>query len=172
MGLERVTVADELEVGLLYEQLRKVAYAYFRSEPDGHTLQPTALVNEALMRLLQQGALDRESPQHLAALAARYMRNILVDYAQKRGGGMRRVTLTGLGLGAEQPLVDVMHLHGALERLSRLNPRQEQVVELRLFAGLTNSEIAQALGIAERTVERDWRFARAWLSKQITAERG
>ena len=165
-------MTGEIDVGLLYEQLRAVAYAYFRSEPDGHTLQPTALVNEALVRLLQQGALDRDSRENMVALAARYMRNILVDYARrrralKRGGGMRRVTLTGLGLGDERPLVDILHLHGALERLSQVNPRQEKIVELRLFAGLTNAEIARTLGTSERTVDREWRFLKAWLSREL-----
>ena len=158
---------------LVYEELRRLAASYLRRERPGHTLQPTALVHEAYMRLIEQRQLNWSNRAHFMALAAVMMRRILVNHARdriarKRGGGAEHVplTLAGEGIGAAE--VSLLDLHEALERLSEADPRKGRIVELKFFGGLTTEEIAETLGISAATVERDWKFARAWLYGAIS----
>jgi RNA polymerase sigma factor (TIGR02999 family) len=160
-------------VPLVQAELRRIAAGYLRRERASHTLQPTALVNEAYIRLVGQRQVSWRSRAHFFALCAALMRRILVDHArrrgyQKRGGGaLRRVTLSELpGVGGHRPL-DLLALDEALAELDALDPRQREVVELRFFAGLSHEETAEALGVSLSTVERQWRLARAWLFRRL-----
>jgi len=143
-----------------------------RDERAGHSLQATALVNEAYLRLVDTRRVQWQDRSHFLAMSARLMRRVLVDHArarlnQKRGGGAHRVTLTdGLGRSNERPH-DLIALDEALEALSRSNERKAQVVELRFFGGLTTEETAHVLGVSTDTVTRDWKLARAWLLLQL-----
>ena len=166
--------ADRLLV-LVYDQLRGLAASYLRAERPGHTLQPTALVHEAFLRLHAGRPVRYESRTHFFAVAARAMRNVLVDHARrraaaKRGGDAERVTLDdGLELGGPagaQP-IDLLALEEAMERLEQLDARQARVVELRFFGGLTIDEAARVLGVSTDTVEDDWAMARAWLARTL-----
>ena len=156
----------------VYEELRALAARHMRHERPGHTLQPTALANEAYLRMqAQQHVADYGRGQFLA-LAARMIRRVLVDHArtrhrQKRGGAQSPVTLhDGLEVSG-RPDLDMLALHDALERLAALDPRQAEVVELRFFGGLTVEETAAVLGVSPRTVNDDWRAARAWLRREL-----
>ena len=166
--------AEEL-IPIVYKELRRMAAKIMRSEHPGHTLQPTAVVHEAYLRMMQGTDVSAENRTHFFAIAARSMRHVLVDHARrklagKRGGEMqRRVELDdGFALTAEQS-EEVMAVHEALERLQKLDPRQAQVVEMHYFAGNEASEIAQALGISERTVKRDLQTARLYLKQQLAS---
>lgn len=160
---------------LVLEELRAVAAGRLRGEPEGHTLQPTALVNEAYVKLVASPDVDWRDRAHFFAVAARAMRQVLVDRARrrnadKRGAGARPTTLSGEELleAADGPSPeDLLALDEALDELDRLDPRLRQVVELRFFAGLTDGEIGQALGVTRRTVQRDWTKARAWLYAEL-----
>jgi RNA polymerase sigma-70 factor (ECF subfamily) len=161
---------DEL-MPLVYDELRRLAGARLRSEPTGHTLQPTALVHEAYARLVQADV-PFENRVHFFAVAARMMRRILVDHArkarsEKRGGGMAPVTLDEQIAAADGDQPDVLALDEALERLAALEPRKAQAVELHYFGGLTYQETASALDVSEATVDRDLRMARAWLATEM-----
>jgi RNA polymerase sigma factor (TIGR02999 family) len=152
--------------------LRRLAANYLRSERAGHTLQPTALVNEAYVKLAEHPKVDWQSRAHFFAVSARIMRQILVDHArmraaQKRGGHDVRVTFTDAIADSDDRLCEILELHEALERLAKLNPRQSKVVELSFFGGLSFEEIAGVLNASERTVQRDWTIARAWLHAQL-----
>jgi RNA polymerase sigma factor (TIGR02999 family) len=153
----------------VYDELRELAATYLRRESPDHTLQPTALVHEAYMRLIEQQALQRpRCREQFLGLACTMMRRILVDHvrgrrALKRGGEGVRLSLISDQLIWKHPSIDLMALNEALEDLDRLSGRQRQVVEMRFFGGMTELEIAAALGIAERTVRADWAMARAWL---------
>ena len=158
---------------LIYGELRRLAASYLRRERPGHTLQPTALVHEAYVRLLDQRKVDWSNRAQFMGLAAVMMRRILVNHARdrvarKRGGGAEHVplTLAGEGIGAAE--VNLLDLHDALERLSEADPRKGRIVELKFFGGLTTDEIVETLGISAATVERDWKFARAWLYEAIS----
>ncbi len=157
----------------VYEELREQAAIAFKRERDGHTLQPTAVVNEALARLLGSGSLDLESRTHFLAVAARAMRRVLIDHARerdalKRGGGLaRRVTLTDAGGVAAAPVVDASAVEEALQRLAALSDREARIVEMRFYAGMSEKEIAEMLGVSERTVRGDWAHARAWLRREL-----
>ena len=157
---------------LVYDQLRALAGYYMRDERPDHTLQPTALVHEAYLRMVDVERIDWRSRTHFIALAATQMRRILVEHgrahrAQKRGGGLRRVTFSsGLAVAPDDEL-DPLALDEALTKLSRKNERQGTVAELRLFAGLDIRETAYLLDVSERTVKRDWRVARAWLRREL-----
>ena len=161
----------EAEAALMtqvYGELRRLARKYMRAERANHTLQPTALVNEAYLRLMGQQGATWQDRAHFFAAAAQLMRHILVDHArarkaEKRGGEQQQVTLTDAIASAESKTVEVLALHEALENLGRLDPRQARVVELHFFGGLTFEEIAYILDSSERTVKRDWTMARAWL---------
>ena len=159
----------------VYPELRRRAARYLRTERPGHTLQATALVNEAYMELMGQAkAGDWKDRSHFFAVAAQAMRRILVDYARnrkaaKRDGGKVRVEFTDVLAVSEQRLDEVLAIDEALTRLAGWDARQCQIVEMRFFAGLTEEEIAEALGITARTVKRDWKVAKAWLHGELTA---
>jgi RNA polymerase sigma factor (TIGR02999 family) len=157
---------------LVYDELRKLAHARMNGLPAGQTLQPTALVHEAYLRLVGKTALPLENRKHFFFAAARAMRDILVERARskagpKRGGGRRRVELTEAIAINEPPPAEVLALHEALEQLDREDPLKAQIVNLRYFTGLSMKEIADVLGQSERTVQRHWRFIRAWLKSQL-----
>ena len=165
---------------LIYDELRGLAGGYLDRERTGHTLQPTALVNEAFIRLAGQREAGWESKGHFMAIAATAMRRILVDHARgrgagKRAGGWERVSLAqaivpaaGQAFGREQLLA----LQRALEKLAELDPRQAKVVELRFFGGLTVEETARVLGVSRRTAEGDWTHARVWLRRETQGTAG
>lgn len=164
------TCADRL-VERVHRELQGLANKYFRDERAGHTLQPTALVNEAYLRLVRHHNLDSKSTTHFFALAAKEMRRVLVDHARargaaKRGGGWQRVPLE-LGALQTSGAVEVNHIAELLGKLAELDPRTARVAELRLFAGLGEEEIAEAVGIAPRTAREDWRVAKAWLQSEL-----
>ena len=159
----------------IYEELRRVAGRYMRYERVNHTLQPTALVNEAYARLIQEPHLHWQSRAHFFATAAQLMRRILVDHARarhagKRGGIQHQVTLDEQVLPAPGQSIDVLALHEALEKLTKLDPRQSRIVELHFFGGLSFEEIASVLQVSERTVKRDWSMARAWLKGELSRQ--
>jgi RNA polymerase sigma factor (TIGR02999 family) len=168
--------ADRL-LPVVYAELRRQAARAMRREESGHTLQPTALVHEAYLRLAEQRVTWR-SRGHFFGVAAQLMRRILVDHARerhaaKRGGGVQSITLAGnepadAASRADQD-VDVLALHEALERLTALDPEQGRLVELRYFGGLNIEETAEALGISPATVKREWAVARAWLRRELGA---
>jgi RNA polymerase sigma factor (TIGR02999 family) len=161
---------------IVYSELRRIARGRLRREPAGHTLQPTDLVHEAYLRLVRLDRITIEGRAHFFALAARLMRQVLVDHVRRKRAGKRggAVTLLGLGddvaqLPGEPVAVDVIALDRALDELAALEPRLARVVELRAFAGLTLQETAVALDVSHATVERDWAMARAWLYRRLTA---
>jgi RNA polymerase sigma-70 factor, ECF subfamily len=152
----------------VYSELRRLAAGYLRHERPGHTLQPTALVHEAYVRLLDQRKVDWSNRAQFMALAAVMMRRILVNHARdrvaaKRGGGAEHVPLTLAGEGIGTAEVNLLDLHEALARLSEMDQRKARIVELKFFGGFTTEEIAETVGASAATVERDWKFARAWL---------
>jgi len=167
------TAAPDQLLPIIYAELRRLAASYLRRERPGHTLQPTALVHEAYVRLLDQRKVDWSNRAQFMGLAAVMMRRILVNHArdrvaQKRGGGAEHVPLTLVGEGIGAVEVNVLDLHEALERLNQTDARKGRIVELKFFGGLTTEEIADMLGISAATVERDWKFARAWLYGAIS----
>lgn len=163
---------------VVYEDLRRIAAGYMRRERSGHPLQPTALVSEAYLRLVDQRRVQWRNRAHFFGVAAGMMRRILVDTArrrraERRGGDWERVTLTGFDVAANEPgLVDVLALHEALERLAVFDPQQARIVELRYFAGLTIEEAAEVVGVSEATVAREWTIAKAWLRANLAAQPG
>ena len=167
--------AVELLVPIVYAELRRIAGRYLRNERRGVTLQATALVNEAYLRLLKDRELSFQNRSHFLGIAARSMRQILVEHArardaEKRGGERRRITLDER-VAVEGPRdVGLVALDRALERLQALDPRHAQIVELRFFGGLTNEETAEVLGVSPATVKRGWGVARAWLFRELSAE--
>lgn len=166
------TARDRL-VPIVYEELRRLAHRCMRGERGNHTLQTTALVNEAYLRLAGIDGLRRRDRAQFFALAATLMRRVLVDHARqrgrrKRGGGLTVVSLDESAV-APRPGVDVVALDDALERLAAVDPQQGRVVELRFFAGLSVAETAEALGISPATVKRDWATARLWLYDALAA---
>lgn len=163
-------------VPFVYDHLRRIAAAQMRREAAGHSLQPTALVHEAYVRLVDQRQAQWRNRAHFFGAAASLMRRILVDHArarlaEKRGGGLERVTLTG-DEAAESPRgIDVLALHESLERMAAFNPRQGRIVELRYFGGLTIEEAAEVIGISEATLVREWTIAKAWLRTDLSGDR-
>jgi len=158
---------------LIYEELRRLAAFYISRERPDHTLQATALVHEAYIRLCGAGAPNWRSRSHFFGFAAQSMRRILVDYArsynaEKRGGRLQKVTLDEPLVVTEQQSVDLMALDEALTRLGGLDARQSQIVELKFFGGLTVDEIANVLDVSARTVEREWELARGWLYQEVS----
>jgi len=158
---------------LVYSELRRLASNYLRRERGEHTLQPTALVNEAYLKLVDQRNPKWQNRAHFFGIAAQLMRRILVDHARqhqaaKRGGSsQKRISLTGAEAFAKQPEVDLLALNEALDELAKMDPQQSRIVELKFFGGLSIEEIAEVLGIGHATVERDWKMARAWLRRQL-----
>ena len=157
---------------LIYEELRRVAHHQMLGQRPDHTLQTTALVNEAYLRLTSQTNPTWQSRAHFFAVAARAMRQILVNYAksnqaQKRGGGALKVQLDEAAIVSPAESKEIVDLHEALERLATLDARKAQVVELKYFGGLNYDEMAEVLKISRVTVRRDWEFARAWLHSEL-----
>ena len=160
---------------LLYEDLRALAASYFRGQRADHTLQPTALVHEAYVRMADTTRSQWQSESHFLAVAARAMRQVLVDHARSRGAlkrnaGGERVTLDLAPDQGTDHFVDLLALEEALEALGKLDERKARVVELRLFGGLTVEQVAQVMSASEATVNRDWRMARAWISNALEPE--
>jgi RNA polymerase sigma factor (TIGR02999 family) len=157
----------------VYAQLRRLAAAYLSDERRGHTLQPTALVNEAIVRLLACGECEGMETGELIQAAARAMRHVLVDYARrhhaaKRGAGSAREELRDDLRPQPGPDVDIMALDEALTRLGGVDPELLRIIELRFFGGLTEEQTARCLGVSSRTVTRAWRFARVWLARELS----
>lgn len=164
--------ADSL-IRVVYEELKAVADAYMRSERNSHTLQPTALVHEAYLRLVDQKRVKWQGRSHFFGIAAQAMRRVLIDHArrkkaQRRGGG-RQVTLLDQHAVTVSDPVNLIALDGALKKLAETNERHARTVELRYFGGLGVREVAEVLGVSEITVKRDWRYAKAWLYREIEA---
>jgi|SRR5215470_17734365 len=167
------TALDKL-LPVVYDELRSLAAGYLRKERRDHTLQPTALVHEAYLRLVKPSHVTWQSRAHFFGIAARIMRRILVDHARrrraaKRQGGPFRVTLVLGERNSGERDLDLLELDGALGRLERLDPDQARVVELRFFAGMTVEETAEALSLSPATVKREWRTAKAFLRQEIGA---
>ena len=157
---------------LVYDELRKLAAHRMANEAAGHTLQPTALVHEAFLKLVGERERDWKNRPHVFALAAQAMRRVLLNHAeprraQKRGGDARKVTLFEAASLFEEQAEDLVALDEALTRLASFDEAKCRLVELRFFGGLTTEETAEVLGVSSRTVERDWRLARAWLRKEV-----
>jgi RNA polymerase sigma factor (TIGR02999 family) len=157
---------------LVYDELRRLASRYLRNERRGHTLQTTALVHEAYLKLVDQKNANLQNRAQFFAVAAQVMRHLLVDYARsrrafKRGGDYCRLSLDEAGISSEEKDPDLLILNQALERLGAIDTQQSRVVELRVFGGLTVEETAEALGVSPRTVKREWSMAKAWLHKQM-----
>lgn len=169
-----VAAAERL-LPLVYEELRRLADAHFRRQPACHTLQATALAHEAWMRLVDQTDVAFNDRRHFFAVAATAMRQILTDHARraraaKRGGAQTRFALSeadGARVALPADGVDIIALDDALSRLADLDPRKHRVVELRYFGGLSMEEVADTIGVSKRTVESDWRGARAWLLREL-----
>jgi len=159
---------------LVYDELKRQARVYLNRERVGHTLQPTALVHEAYLKLVEQTVLTAENRTHFFAIASRLMRQILVDHArgyksEKRGGAAQRFSIEELDFHPEQSASDLLELNEALEGLEAIDERKCRVVEMRFFGGLNETEIADTLGISEKTVRRDWQFAKLWLYRELTS---
>jgi RNA polymerase sigma factor (TIGR02999 family) len=157
----------------VYDELRRLAARYMRRERNDHTLQPTALVHEAFLKLFEFRDIDWQGRAHFFAVASRMMRRVLVDHARrihagKRGGDRGDVPLDSAFLYAEERPAELIALDEALQRLSELDPRQCRVVELRFFGGLSVEEAAEVLGVSERTIKREWGVARAWLYGELS----
>ncbi|MBD3849893.1 MAG: sigma-70 family RNA polymerase sigma factor [Acidobacteria bacterium] len=172
--VDRATAEDLFPV--VYDELRRLAKGYMFRETPGHTLQPTALVHEAYLKLVDQTRANWKGKTHFFAVGARVMRRLLVDHArergaQKRGAGWQSVTLSGAldPLGVEvldrEQLLD---LNAALEQLAEIDEREAKVVTLRFFGGLTVEQVAEVIGVSKRTVENDWRHAQAWLRLRLS----
>ena len=161
---------------MVYDQLRALAHRYLDDENGYHTLQPTALVHEAYVRLIRIDRIDWNGKTHFFAMAATQMRRILVEHArraqaQKRGGKRLRVTLPERVGRTREPSLDLFALDQALEKLAEVSPRQCRVAELRLFSGMLVDETANVLGVSPRTVKKDWQMARAWLARELSPRR-
>ncbi len=166
--------ADKL-LPIVYQELRELASRYLRRQRPGHTLQPTALVHEAYLRLINQSQAVAADRSHFVGLAARAMRSILVDHARgrkaaKRGGGQRRIPLDDAVALFESRAIDLLALDEALGQLAQEDQQPVRIVELRFFGGLTNEEVADLLGLSLRMIEREWRAAKAWLRQRLQPE--
>lgn len=165
---------DEL-LPLVYDELHRQATRYLRHERVGHTLQTTALIHEAFLKLVDQKNVHWQNRAHFFGIAAQLMRRILVDHARtkkraKRGGSDVRVSLSRANVLAKGQDLDIVTLDEALDRLAQIDEQQSKIVELRFFSGLTVEETAEVLGISPTTVKRDWSMARAWLHREISGE--
>ncbi len=160
---------------LVYDELRRLAHRYMGGERENHVLQTTALVNEAYLRLIDSSRVQWQNRAHFFAVSSQLMRRVLVDIArardrEKRGGGRIQVSLDESVVGADERRADLIALDDALTALSATDERASRVVEMRFFGGLENDEVAEALGLSVETVKRDWRWARAWLLKEMGGE--
>lgn len=159
-------------VQFLYGELRRLAASYLRRESGGHTLQPTALVNEAYLRLLQQNNSQWKDRNHFFSIAAQTMRRVLVDHARrshaaKRGGPLPKLSLDQAIVYSRENASELLLLDELMKRLSEADPQQARVVELRVFGGLTVEEAAKVLGVSTPTIKRDWAMAKAWLAREM-----
>jgi RNA polymerase sigma-70 factor, ECF subfamily len=179
--LSALTRGDEAAasklIPLVYDELRRLAASYMRREHQGHTLQATALVHEAYLKLVEQRSVTWRSRAHFFGVAAQLMRRILIDHArghlrQKRGGEHLKVSLDEAFVFSEQKSAELLAVNDALELLARVDSRQARVVELRFFAGLSVEEAAEVLGVSPKTVKRDWSVAKAWLYAELKARHG
>jgi RNA polymerase sigma factor (TIGR02999 family) len=171
-GSEGDAKAIESLLPVVYDELHRQAVQLFRRERAGHTLQPTALVSEAYLRLFNQDDVTWQNRAQFFAVAAKIMRRILVSHArsrqaEKRGGGAQEITLVDDALAAPQRAVNLLALDDALQRLETIDPEKSRMVELRFFSGLSVEETAAVMGVSPRTIDRQWRTARAWLQKEI-----
>ncbi|MCP3956829.1 MAG: sigma-70 family RNA polymerase sigma factor [bacterium] len=175
--VDRATAQELFPV--VYDELRRLAHGYMSRETPGHTLQPTALVHEAYLKLVDQTRADWKGKTHFFAVGAGVMRRLLVDHARgrgalKRGAGWRSVTLSkavgSLGVAALDP-EQLLDLNSALEQLAEIDEREAKIVTLRFFSGLTVEQVAEVLGVSRRTVENDWRHAQAWLRLRLSEAR-
>jgi RNA polymerase sigma factor (TIGR02999 family) len=165
--------AEARLISLVYRELRRIAGSYMRNERADHSLQPTALVHEAYLRLRNMHAIDWQSRSHFLAVSAHTMRRILVDHARAKHAGKRglewnQVSIEVGELCAAESTVNIVELDEALGRLETFDKRQAKIVEMRFFGGLSEDEIGAELGISERTVKRDWRIAKAWLYHELS----
>jgi RNA polymerase sigma-70 factor (ECF subfamily) len=168
------SAADEL-LPAVYDYLRGLAGRMFRQQPHGHTLEPTALVHEAYLKLIRSEDQTWKDRAHFLAVASLAMRQILHDRARRRraekhGGHLQRVSLSPVGALQAEDCVDLEALDGALDRLAQLNERQSRIVELRFFGGLNVKEVGEVLGVSASTVEKEWARTRAWLSRELAGE--
>lgn len=179
--LQSIADGDESAVHklmpLVYDDFRAMAERYLRQESTGHTLQPTALVNEAFLKLVDQKRVDWKGRTHFFAVGAQAMRRILIDHArtrkrQKRGGDRQRVQLDEELTISPNRDEDLLALEEVLEKLETVDPRQARIVELRFFGGLTVAEVAEVLGVSKRTVESEWTMVRAWLRRELSQADG
>ena len=160
---------------LVYNELRRQARNYLAKERGSHTLQPTALVHEAYLRLVNQTRISWQNRAHFFGIAANMMRRVLVDHArahasEKRGGAAVRLSIEDIQIPLEQRASDLIALDDALEKLAQFDDRKAKIVELRFFGGLTDEEIAEVLNVSSRTVLREWKTARLWLYRELSAE--
>jgi len=167
-------VAGDQLMSVVYQELHRLAHHYMKRESPGHTLQTSALVNEAFVRLVDQKNVRWQNRAHFFGIAAQMMRRILVDYARgrnyaKRGGGAQQISLDERLTVSEGHSAEVVGVHEALEQLAEFDPRKSQIVELRFFGGLSIEETAGVLGVSPGTVMRDWTLAKAWLRREISS---
>lgn len=177
MQLGQTGAADEL-VRMVYQELRRIAGVYMRDERPGHSLQPTALINEAWLRLADQTRVDWRDRAHFFGVAAEMMRRVLVDHARarladKRGAGAKVMSLDGVDVAASpEKLEEILAVDEALSGLRQFDPEQARIVEMRYFAGMTLNQIAEALETSLRTVNREWALASAWLRRELSGGQG
>lgn len=169
-------IPSNQEYELMYAQLLGMARARFAGQSPSHTLQPTALVHEAYLKLANSSSDDPKDQHHLLAIASHAMRQVLVDHARKknavkRGGGEAGARITLSEVGTQGKEWDVLELHDAIEQLAKLDPRQAQIIELRFFGGLTVEQTALVLGLSDRSVYLDWKMARAWMLSEYGIDR-
>ncbi len=166
------TGAEDSLYQLVYDELKRIARQYLRKEREGHTLQPTALVHEAYLRMIDQTRVTWQNRAQFYGVAATMMRRILVNHARglatdKRGGGIQRLSLDEANFSPGENAADLLELDEALVRLAELDQRKSRVVELLYFGGLENKEAAEVLSVSEKTVQRDWQMARSWLYREL-----
>ena len=160
---------------LVYDELHRLAHRYMKRESPGHTLQTSALVNEAFVKLVDQRNVRWQNRAHFFGIAAQMMRRILVDYARsrstaKRGGGAAQISLDESLIVSNERTAEIVNVHEALERLAEFDARKSQIVELRFFGGLSIEETAEVLGVSPGTVMRDWTMAKAWLHRELGSD--
>ena len=177
--LNSITEGDDAQSGrlweLMYPELRKIARHHLSNEKSGHTLQPTALVNEAFLKLANQKSVQWQGRSHFLRVSAVIMRRVLVDYARnrnrdKRGGGLTRVQFNDDLIGKEIATEDILAIDAAVTKLTHLDQRQGTILELRFFAGLTVPEVAETLKLSTRLIESEWQLARAWMRRELSQQ--
>jgi RNA polymerase sigma factor (TIGR02999 family) len=165
--------APERLMPLVYDEMRRLARSFLARERDGHTFQPTALVNEAYLRLVDQTRVNWQNRAHFYGIASSMMRRVLIDHArahatEKRGGVAVHLSIDDVQVPVEKRAASFLALDEALEKLAQMDPRKARIVEMRFFGGLSDEEIAEVLGVSSRTVLRDWKTARLWLYRELS----